>query len=130
MKNQKLSVLCNEIGLDECIDSDYGEKHADDADQNDADDLDALEPGSTVPAHCLEHAPESVYEMEPDGSEPEEVDDKHPPVAEYGGEKKVRIILESADVQKLRHLHLCPEVEEMEEDSTQDHDSEDKQVAC
>ena len=63
MKNQKLSVLCNEIGLDECIDSDYGEKHADDADQNDADDLDAFEPGSTVPAHSLEHAPESVYKM-------------------------------------------------------------------
>ena len=130
MIKQKVSCLSDEIGLDESIDSDACEEHADDADHDYTDILDALEPGSTVPAHSLEHAPESVYEMEPDGSEPEEVDDKHPPVAEYGGEKKVRIILESADVQKLRHLHLCPEVEEMEEDSTQDHDSEDKHVAC
>ena len=130
MIKQKVSCLSDEIGLDESIDSDACEEHADDADHDYTDILDALEPGGAVPAHSLEHAPESVYEMEPDGCEPEEVDDKHPPVAEYGGEKKVRIILESADVQKLRHLHLCPEVEEVEEDSTQDHDSEDKHVAC
>ena len=130
MIKQKVSCLSDEIGLDESIDSDACEEHADDADHDYTDILDALEPGGAVPAHSLEHAPESVYEVEPDGGEPDEVDHEHPPLAEYGSEEEVRIILESADVQEFWHLHLGPEVEEMEEDGTQDDDSEHEHIAC
>ena len=107
----------------------YHDESDDDGD-DDADDLDSLEPGLAAPADGLEHAPESVGEMEPESSEPHEVDDKHPPVAEESCKEVIRVvhIQLRGYLEKLRHLHVSPELCEMECDHTQDDKSEDEHI--
>ena len=122
--------LGNECRLDERVDADQGEEDADEGGEDDTDHLDALEPGRAVPADSLEHAPEAVGEVEPDGKEPAEIESEDPPVSEHGREEKVGIVLEIADAEEFGKLHLGPEVEEMEADETEDYDSEHEHVAC
>lgn len=126
----KFICLSHEIGLPESVDADKGEEHADKGRYDDADDLDSLEPGLAAPADGLEHAPESVGEMEPESSEPHEVDDKHPPVAEESCKEVIRVvhIQLRGYLEKLRHLHVSPELCEMECDHTQDDKSEDEHI--
>ena len=67
IKNIRLSY---EIGLDEGVHCNSDEHQADKAYYDDTDDLHSLEPGLSVPAYSLEHAPEAVGKVEPDGCEP------------------------------------------------------------
>ena len=126
-------LLCNEVRLAESVDCDSNEHEADQGCDDDADDLESLEPGLSAPAHCLEHAPEAVAEVEPDHYEPCDVEDKDNRVAEYRGEEEVRIVLESSDpeeTEQLRKLHLCPEMEQVEAYESNDDDSQNEHVLC
>lgn len=66
----------------ECVHSHRCEDYPDKCSDDDADDLESLHPSLVVPAHCLEHTPESVAEVEPDGAEPYDVDEEYPDAAE------------------------------------------------
>ena len=68
--------------MKEGIDGNGDECEADDGSHDDADDLDSLEPGRTVPADGLEHAPEAVCEVEPQCHEPDDVEGYYPPFSE------------------------------------------------
>ncbi len=118
----------DEVGLDEGIDGGGDEEEDDEGRYYDSDDLEPLEPGLPAPADGLEHAPETVYEVEPDSGEPDEIEDKDPPLAEGCIEQQVGIVLIIADAEHLRELHLGPEVGKVEADETEDDDTEDKHV--
>ena len=93
-----------------------------------ADNLESLEPYLVVPADGLEHAPEAMAEVEPDCGKPDQVDYKHPPLAEGRAEEIIRIILEIPDAEHFRKLHLGPEMGQVEEQDSKDDDSEDEHV--
>ena len=123
--------LHQEVSLDKRVDSNCYEDEADKADQDDSDDFDPLHPYASAPADSLEHAPESVSEMEPECHEPNDVQSGDPPVAEVVGQKDVRIVLIKlgSDLEELGHLHVSPELGKVEEDESEDHDTEYKHVA-
>ena len=118
----------DEVGLDECVDGCGDEEEDDEGGDDHSDNLEALEPGLPAPADGLEHAPETVHEVKPHGGEPDEIEDKDPPLAERGVQEKVRVVLEVADPEHLGKLHLGPEMGEMEADETEDHDTENKHI--
>ena len=90
------------------------------------DDFESLEPDHVVPSESLECAPEAVGEVEPDGSEPDKVQNRDPPSSEGGVKKIVRIgLLKPGEVLE---LHVCPEMGEVERDESEDDDSEDNHV--
>ena len=124
--------LCNEVRLAESIDCDSNEHEADQGSDDDADDLESLEPGLSAPAHSLEHAPESVCEVEPEGHEPYDVDNGDEPVSEVVVQEDVRIVLIElrSYLEELRHLHVGPELGQVEEDESEDDYSEDAHVLC
>ena len=115
--------------MNESIDRDDCESEADNRGDDDTDHLDSLEPDRAVPTDCLEHAPEAVREVEPERSEPDEVESKSPPGTEGEVQEKVGIVLKLADAEELGKLHFRPESCEMVEDETDDHDSEHEHVA-
>ena len=123
-----LISLGDKVGLDEGIDRSGDEEEDDDAGNDNADDFEPLEPGLSAPADGLEHAPETVHEVKPYGGEPDEVEDKDPPLAERGVQEKVRVVLEVTDAEHLGKLHLGPEVSKVEADETEDYDAQDKHV--
>ena len=114
MTNQKYSTLANEISLNKSIYTDCHEHKANKGSKDDSYHLDALEPYRAIPTHSLEHAPESMYKMKPYGSEPDQIDYQNPPLSKHCSKQQIRIIFKSADMKKLRHLHLGPEMEKME----------------
>ena len=118
----------DEVGLDECVDGCGDEEEDDEGGDDHSDNLEALEPGLPAPADGLEHAPETVHEVKPHGGEPDEIEDKDPPLAERCVQEKVRVVLEVADPEHLGKLHLGPEMGEMEADEAEDHDTEDEHV--
>ena len=120
--------LGDEIRLDEGVDRGDDEHQADQGNEDQADDLHALEPGLAVPAHGLEHAPETVYHVHPEGREPDQVDDNDPPAAEGNLQQQIGIILEVAYAEHLRQLHLGPEMGQVEGDQAQDHDAQHEHV--
>ena len=117
-----------EVGLYEGVNGGGDEKEADDAGDDDADDLEPLEPGLSAPADGLEHAPETVGKVQADGHEPDDVEDYDPPFAECDVQQEVGIVLVITDAEHLRKLHLGPEVGEMEADESDDDDTEDEHV--
>ena len=123
-----LISLGDEVGLDEGVDGSGNEQEDDDGSDDHADDLEPLEPGLSAPADRLEHAPEAVYEVEPDGGEPDEIEDEDPPFAERGIQQEVRIVFEIADSKHLGQLHLGPEMGQVEADETEDDDAEDEHI--
>ena len=82
-----LASLCH----DESGHCGSNEHEADDAGHDDADHLHSLEPGLAIPADGLEHAPETVEEVEPYSSEPSDVDDENYRAAEGLGKEKVKV---------------------------------------
>ena len=120
--------LGDEVGLDEGVDRGCDEKDDDEAGDDDADDLEPLEPRLSAPAHCLEHAPEAVSEVQAYRGEPDEVEDEDPPFAESDVEQKVGIVLEIAYAEHLGELHLGPEMGQVEADEAEDDDAEDEHV--
>ena len=121
--------LRNEIGLYEGVDSHADEGEADYRNDDYAYDLDALEPGAAVPADGLEHAPESVGEVEPQGGEPEDVYHENPPVSEGLHKQRVGVVDIGADSGELGELHLRPEMEQVEAEHSENHYSEHEHVA-
>ena len=122
------SCLGDKVGLNEGIDRSSDEHEDDEGSDYYADNLKALEPGLSAPADGLEHAPEAVHEMKPYCTEPDEVQDEDPPLAEGCVQQKVRIVLESADTEHLGKLHLGPEMGEVEADESEDDKTEDQHV--
>ena len=120
--------LGDEVGLDEGVDGSGDEQEDDEGSHNHADDLEPLEPGLAAPADGLEHTPEAVHEVEPDGCEPDKVEDEDPPLAERSVEQEVGIVLEIAYSEHLGELHLGPEVGQVEADESEDDDTEDKHI--
>ena len=122
--------LSDKIRMDESVDGRGDEKEDDQGGHDDADDLKPLEPDLVVPTNCLEHAPETMAEVQPYSGEPDQVDDEHPPFAEGRAKQGVRIVFEVSDAEHLRELHLGPEVGKMEEQQAEDHDTKDEHVLC
>ena len=120
--------LGDEVGLDESVDCGGDEEQADDASDDDADDLEPLEPGLAAPSEGLEHAPETVDEVQADSHEPYYIEEDDPPLAERDVQEKVGIVLIIADAEHFRKLHLGPEVGEVEADESDDDDAEDEHV--
>ena len=114
--------------MEECVDCYCGEHHPDDCSHDDAEYLESLHPNLVVPTHGLEHAPEAMAEVEPYCAEPCDVDDQYPDASEGLLEKHVRVLsLASAEFEE---LHLGPEVCEVEEQDTENDDSEYEHVLC
>ena len=120
--------LGDKVGLDESVDRSGDEKEADDAGDDHADHLKALEPGLSAPADGLEHAPETVGQVQADRHEPDDVEDEDPPLAEGDVQQEIGIVLEIADAEHLGQLHLGPEMGQVEADETDDDDTEDEHV--
>ena len=120
--------LGDEVGLYEGVDRGGDEEEADEAGDDDADDLEPLEPGLSAPADGLEHAPETMGKMQADGHEPDYIEDEDPPFAEGDVQQEIRIVLEITYAEHLRKLHLGPEMGEMEEYESDDDDAEDKHI--
>ncbi len=112
--------------MEECVHGNCSEYYEDKCSNDDSDNLDSVEPGLVVPTDGLEHAPETVAEVEPYCNEPDDVDQKNPYAAECLLEKHVRILsLASGEFHK---LHLGPEVCKVEEDDAEDDDTEYEHV--
>ena len=124
----KFYRLGDEVGLYEGVDRGGGEEEDDEAGDDGADDLEPLEPGLSAPADGLEHAPETVGDVQADCHEPDDVEEDDPPFSEGDVQEEVRIVLIIADAEHLGQLHLGPEVGEMEEDESDDDDAEDEHV--
>ena len=114
------------VCLQECIYGDNDETKADQRGDHDSDHFQSLEPHLVVPTDRLEHAPESVAEMEPKCHKPDEVDQRHPPSSESGGQKEIRIL--GFGTHEFTQLHLRPEVGEVEKQDSQDDDSQDEHI--
>jgi len=117
-----------EVGLDEGVDRGEDEEEDDDDRHNGADDLEPLEPGLSAPADGLEHAPETVGDVQAHCNEPDDVEEDDPPPAESDVQKEVGIVLIVADTEHLGQLHLGPEMGEVEADESDDDDAEDEHV--
>ena len=116
------------VGLVETVDR-SGDEHQDDEGSDDhADHLETLHPGLAAPAHGLEHAPETMDEVKPDGHEPQQVQGQDPPPTEGRDQQAVRIVLKRADTEHLRQLHLGPEMAQVEAQEAKDHDTQDEHV--
>lgn len=121
-------MLCkDEIRLYESVHCNGCECKAENGYDNDTDNLYTLEPGLSVPAYSLEHTPESVGKVEPQGCEPYKVEHEVDPAAEGCGKQKVRIPLFPAE--EHLELHLCPEMQEVVENEAQDDDSQNHHIA-
>jgi len=120
--------LGDKVGLDEGVDSSGDEEEDDDASDDGADDLEPLEPGLSAPANGLEHAPETMGDVQADCHEPDDVEEDDPPFAEGDVQQEVGIVLIIAHAEHLGQLHLGPEVGEMEADESDDDDAEDEHV--
>ena len=123
-----LIVLGDTVGLDEGVDCGGDEQEDDDDGDDGSDDLEPLEPGLSAPADSLEHAPESMSDVQTHGNEPDDVEDHDPPLAEGDVQQEVGIVLIIADSEHLGKLHLGPEMGEMESDEAEDDDAEDQHV--
>ena len=93
---------------------------------DDADDAQAGQPLFVIPADGLEHAPETVVEVQPQGYEPNDVQGQDPPLAEGGHEEVVRVLCLAAH--ELLQLHFCPEVGEVEAQETKDDNTKHEHV--
>ena len=122
------SGLGDKVGLDEGVDRSGDEEEDDEDGDDDADDLESLEPGLSTPADGLEHAPETMHEVQAHSSEPDEIEDEDPPFAEGDVQQEVGIVLEIAHSEHLGQLHLGPEMGEVEADEAEDDDTEDEHV--
>ena len=118
------------VGLKEGVDRNADHGAYDEGRDDDADDLGALEPDLAAPADCLEHAPETVTEVEPQENEPDYVEEANPPGAERGVQEEIGIVLKDADAEHLGELHLGPEVAQMVAYEAEDDDAEDEHVLC
>ena len=116
----------HEVGLDIGVDRGAEEQEDDQGAHDDADDPQAGQPLLVVPADGLEHGPETMVQVEPDGDEPYDVQRQDPPVAEGCQKQVVRILRLAAH--EFAELHLGPEMGEMESQEAQDDDSEDGHV--
>ena len=76
--------------------------------QDDAQDPEARQPLLVIPADGLEHAPETVVQMQPDGHEPYDVQGQDPLMTEGVQKQEVRILRLFAH--EFLQLHLGPEV--------------------
>ena len=123
-----LISLGDEVGLDEGVDRSGDEQEDNKGRDDHTDDLEPLEPGLPTPADGLEHAPEAVHEVEPDGGEPNEIEDEDPPFAERCVKQQIRIVLEIANAEHLGELHLGPEMGQVEADETEDDDAENQHI--
>ena len=103
---------------------------ANDSGNDHTDNLDSLEPGLSAPAHSLEHAPETVYEVEPESHEPNDIDSKYPPLSECSAKKEIWVIFELTYSKHLRKLHLGPEMGKVEEDYSKNDKTENKHILC
>ena len=112
----------------ESVYSDGNESEHDKGGDDGADNLESLHPRLIAPAEGLEHAPEAVREVEPDGDEPHDVESEDVPLAEYGGQEDIRVILISSHAEHLRQLHLSPEMAEMESDEAENDNAENRHI--
>ena len=114
-------------GEDDCLGD---EKHHHDRAPPAGDLLEALDPGLVVPTYRLEHRPETVVEVEPEGDEADDVDNRgvdlrecllEEECARCGGEHVV-------NATDLLELHLSPELDEMHHEEGEDDDAEHEHV--
>ena len=117
-----------EVGLDEGVDRGEDEEEDDDDRNDGADDLEPLEPGLSAPADGLEHAPETVGDVQAHCNEPDDVEEDDPPFAEGDVQQEVGIVLIIAHAEHLGQLHLGPEMGQVEADETDDDDTEYEHV--
>ena len=134
---RKILQICNdgrrplrrrgeEIAFDKGVDGNRNEQEDDDGADEYADDFQPLEPYRIVPSDGLEHRPETVVEMQPEGYEPDYVEHYHPPVAECGDKERVRVFgLTSGE---LFQLHLRPEMGQVEREQSEDENAEDEHI--
>ena len=104
-----MDEICLKIGVDS---RSYKEEN-DQSAYNDADNFEPLEPVLVVPTDRLEHAPETVVQMEPESNKPDNVEDEHPDVAEGLVEEGIGVV-DGFLPHELLKLHLSPEMGEME----------------
>ena len=94
--------------MKECVNSNNSKHKEDDSRNDNTYNLNSLEPNLVIPTYSLEHAPETVAEVEPYCYEPYEIDNEYPYVSECVHEEGVRIL--SFASAEFEELHLSPEV--------------------
>lgn len=114
------------VCLEASIDCYNCKAEEDDGCENVTDYIESLDPDLVAPANCLECAPETVGEVEPESSEPDDVENYNPPLTECGIEKNVRILSLSAG--ELSELHVSPEMSKVESKDSENDDSENEHV--
>jgi len=102
------------------------EEQHDEGGHNNTNDFEALEPLLVIPTNGLEHAPETVLQVEEQGDEPYDITGQNPRIAEGGNEEIIRILC--LCTHEFLQLHLGPEVGEVETEQTQDDDAQDGHV--
>ena len=120
-----MDEICLKIGVDS---RSYKEEDNQSA-YNDADNFEPLEPVLVVPTDRLEHAPETVVQMEPESNEPDNVEEEHPDVAEGLVEEGIGVV-DGFFTHELLKLHLSPEMGEMEGEKSKNNDTENEHVLC
>ena len=114
------------LGVEEGVNCYRREAEPDEGGNYYTDDLKPLHPNLVVPADGLEHAPESVGEMQENRAEPDDVDCENPPAGEGLFKKHVRVFSLSSG--ELHQLHVSPEMGEMEEDDPEDDDAQHEHI--
>ena len=114
------------MSLDVSVDCGADKEQDDQGAHDNTDDAQAREPLLVVPADGLEHRPETMVEVEPDGYEPNDVEGEDPPVTEGVEKQQVRIF--SLTAGELLELHLGPEMGQVESQETEDDQTQDEHV--
>ena len=114
------------VGLHIGVDGRSDEEKDDDGGNDDADNLGAFEPLLVAPADGLEHAPETVLQVQEQGDESDDVAAHDHGAAEGGEEQEIGIL--GLCTHEFLQLHLGPEVGEVEAQETQDEDAQDGHV--
>ena len=91
------------MSLDIGIHGSAQEHGHDDGAHDDADNLQAGQPLLVVPADGLEHAPETVVQVQPDGDEPNNVQSQDPLLTEGIHQQEIRIANMESAIRELRN---------------------------
>ena len=128
LKSVMSNLADKSVCVKECVHGNNCKHKENDCRNDNTYNLNSLEPNLVIPTYSLEHAPETVAEVEPYCYEPYDIDNEYPYASECVHEEGVRIL--SFASAEFEELHLSPEVGKVEEQDTENYDSEYEHVLC
>ena len=110
------------------------DKEEEDAHENsdidNADALPALQPNLTTDTQCLHSRPETMAEVEPDGYNPDEIEDRKDGIGEslLNPCEAIGRVVSDLHTGKLSKHHVSPEVVQVQEQADEDDKTQHKHV--